>query len=67
MKELYTNIVINCDAVICCRVTPKQKAEMVRIVKVRTQKVTLAIGDGANDVNMIQAANIGKILQILCV
>jgi len=59
MKETFTNIVINCDAVICCRVTPKQKAEMVRIVKVKTQKVTLAIGDGANDVNMIQTANIG--------
>jgi P-type E1-E2 ATPase len=45
--------------VICCRVTPKQKAEMVRLVKKFFGKITLAIGDGANDVNMINEAHIG--------
>lgn len=35
-----------------CRVTPKQKAEIVKLVK-KLGKLTLAIGDGANDVNMI--------------
>jgi P-type E1-E2 ATPase len=40
-------------------VTPKQKADMVRLVKSRLGKITLAIGDGANDVNMIQEAHIG--------
>lgn len=65
MMELFIEIVIDCDAVICCRATPKQKAQMVRIVKNETNKVTLAIGDGANDVNMIQAANIGMILNKL--
>jgi len=59
MMELFTEIVIDCDAVVCCRATPKQKAQMVRLVRDQTNKVTLAIGDGANDVNMIQAANIG--------
>lgn len=39
--------------VICCRVTPKQKADMVRLVKNHLEKITLAVGDGANDVNMI--------------
>jgi P-type E1-E2 ATPase len=45
--------------VICCRVTPKQKADVVKLVRVNLNKITLAIGDGANDVNMIQEANIG--------
>jgi len=55
-------MLLECQAVVVCRANPKQKAEMVRLVKVRTNKVTLAIGDGANDVNMIQAANIGNIV-----
>jgi len=59
MEELLISMVLHCESVVVCRATPKQKAEMVRIVKTRTGKITLAIGDGANDVNMIQAANIG--------
>ena len=45
--------------VICCRVSPLQKAEVVNLVKNRCGKITLAIGDGANDVSMIQAAHVG--------
>ncbi|GAM27196.1 hypothetical protein SAMD00019534_103710 [Acytostelium subglobosum LB1] len=45
-------------SVICCRVTPHQKAEVVRLVK-NTGKICLAVGDGGNDVSMIQEANIG--------
>ena len=45
--------------VICCRSTPNQKAEIVNFVKKNLKKVTLAIGDGGNDVNMIQTADIG--------
>ena len=49
-----------CVAVIACRVSPKQKAEMVQLVEHNVEGVrTLAIGDGANDVAMIQAAHIG--------
>uniref|UniRef100_A0AAQ6AIM0 Phospholipid-transporting ATPase n=1 Tax=Amphiprion ocellaris TaxID=80972 RepID=A0AAQ6AIM0_AMPOC len=48
-----------CKAVICCRVTPLQKAQVVELVKKYKQAVTLAIGDGANDVSMIKAAHIG--------
>lgn len=44
-----------CEAVICCRVTPKQKANVVSLVKKYKDAVTLSIGDGANDVNMIKS------------
>jgi len=46
--------------VLACRVSPKQKADIVNLVKKRyPKKVTLAIGDGANDVNMILQAHVG--------
>jgi len=48
-----------CEGVICCRVSPLQKALIVRLVKDGLKVLTLAIGDGANDVSMIQAADIG--------
>eukprot|EP01135_Chromosphaera_perkinsii_P002766 Nk52_evm134s226 gene=Nk52_evmTU134s226 len=47
-----------CESVICCRVTPAQKAAVVEILKEK-RYCTLAIGDGGNDVAMIQAANVG--------
>lgn len=47
-----------CAAVVCCRVSPKQKALVTALVK-STGVVTLGIGDGANDVGMIQEAHIG--------
>lgn len=45
--------------VLACRVSPKQKASIVNLIRSRKQVTTLAIGDGANDVNMITAAHIG--------
>eukprot|EP01016_Furgasonia_blochmanni_P002413 TRINITY_DN10948_c0_g1_i1.p1 TRINITY_DN10948_c0_g1~~TRINITY_DN10948_c0_g1_i1.p1 ORF type:complete len:1143 (+),score=254.78 TRINITY_DN10948_c0_g1_i1:224-3652(+) len=49
-----------CNAVIACRVSPKQKAEIVLMVRRELPRaITLAIGDGANDVNMIVAAHVG--------
>uniref|UniRef100_A0A8B9X2V0 Phospholipid-transporting ATPase n=1 Tax=Bos mutus grunniens TaxID=30521 RepID=A0A8B9X2V0_BOSMU len=48
-----------CKGVICCRMTPLQKAQVVELVKKYKKAVTLAIGDGANDVSMIKAAHIG--------
>ncbi|XP_073453194.1 phospholipid-transporting ATPase IK-like isoform X2 [Aquarana catesbeiana] len=48
-----------CQCVICCRVTPKQKASIVQLVKTNKKVTTLAIGDGGNDVNMIKTAHIG--------
>jgi phospholipid-transporting ATPase len=47
-----------CAAVVCCRVSPLQKAQVTALVK-SWGDVTLAIGDGANDVGMIQKAHIG--------
>ncbi|XP_069865527.1 phospholipid-transporting ATPase FetA-like [Dipodomys merriami] len=48
-----------CKGVVCCRMTPLQKAQVVELVKKYKAVVTLAIGDGANDVSMIKAAHIG--------
>ncbi|KAA8540273.1 hypothetical protein F0562_024164 [Nyssa sinensis] len=59
MKHQFLNLAVDCSSVICCRVSPKQKALVTRLVKEGTGKVTLAIGDGANDVGMIQEADIG--------
>ncbi|CAA7399269.1 unnamed protein product [Spirodela intermedia] len=50
---------LNCDAVVCCRVSPLQKAQVTSLVKKGAKKITLSIGDGANDVSMIQAAHVG--------
>lgn len=46
-------------SVICCRVSPKQKADVVHLAKKQKKYITLAIGDGANDVSMILEAHIG--------
>ncbi|CAH1759615.1 5500_t:CDS:10 [Entrophospora sp. SA101] len=46
-------------SVICCRVSPLQKAFVVELIRTGKRTTTLAIGDGANDVSMIQAANVG--------
>uniref|UniRef100_A0A8D3CWU6 Phospholipid-transporting ATPase n=1 Tax=Scophthalmus maximus TaxID=52904 RepID=A0A8D3CWU6_SCOMX len=55
----FVDMACECEAVICCRVTPKQKANVVSLVKKYKKAVTLSIGDGANDVNMIKTADIG--------
>ncbi|KAI9199397.1 uncharacterized protein BJ171DRAFT_462527 [Polychytrium aggregatum] len=58
-KEEFVQISLSCKSVICCRVSPKQKAEVVQLIKHRLSVMCLAIGDGANDVSMIQAADVG--------
>ena len=47
------------QSVICCRVSPIQKAEVVQLVQEFKKSISLAIGDGANDVAMIQKADVG--------
>ena len=61
LEELLFSVASNCNSVIACRVSPKQKALLVKLVKefVKPEPVTLAIGDGANDVGMIQEAQVG--------
>lgn len=59
-KMLFLEVSVRCKAVMCCRVTPSQKALVTLLVKENMPgQITLAIGDGANDVSMIQAAHIG--------
>ncbi|KAK3432485.1 hypothetical protein EUGRSUZ_E04363 [Eucalyptus grandis] len=59
VKNLFFRLAVECVSVICCRMPPKQKALITQLVKKFTGKTTLAIGDGTNNVGMIQEADIG--------
>lgn len=60
LKAKFLELAEGCAVVIACRVSPKQKAEIVQFVKFKYPRATtLSIGDGANDVNMITAAHVG--------
>lgn len=60
IKTEFLKLCIQANSVICCRVSPDQKALIVNLVRdTFPQSVTLAIGDGANDVSMIRSANVG--------
>ncbi|XP_045139746.1 phospholipid-transporting ATPase IH [Echinops telfairi] len=59
-RELFLDICRNCSAVLCCRMAPLQKAQIVKLIKFsKEHPITLAIGDGANDVSMILEAHVG--------
>ena len=58
LAELFKEFVMKFKCAVFCRTTPNQKAEMVKMVR-SEDYITLAIGDGANDVNMIQEAHVG--------
>uniref|UniRef100_A0A671MB61 Phospholipid-transporting ATPase n=1 Tax=Sinocyclocheilus anshuiensis TaxID=1608454 RepID=A0A671MB61_9TELE len=59
LEQILVDVACLCKTVICCRVTPLQKALVVELIKRHKRAVTLAIGDGANDVSMIKTAHIG--------
>ena len=60
LTKEFIELCSSANVVLACRVSPKQKAEVVRMMRAKDPtKSTLAIGDGANDVNMITAAHIG--------
>ena len=59
LKPLFLNLATQCETVVCCRVSPAQKALVVKLVKEGVGAMTHAIGDGANDVSLIQAADVG--------
>uniref|UniRef100_A0A7N6FIC8 Phospholipid-transporting ATPase n=1 Tax=Anabas testudineus TaxID=64144 RepID=A0A7N6FIC8_ANATE len=59
-REIFLEICRNCSAVLCCRMAPLQKAQIVKLIKAsKEHPITLAIGDGANDVSMILEAHVG--------
>lgn len=57
---LFFDLVVLADSVICCRASPSQKASLVKKIRTKVNSsITLAIGDGANDIAMIQEAHVG--------
>ena len=60
IQKIFLDIAKDAETVICCRVSPLQKSQVVKMMKnFDTQGITLAIGDGGNDVPMIMEAHIG--------
>ncbi|KAG7268239.1 hypothetical protein CRUP_036452 [Coryphaenoides rupestris] len=55
----FMELACQSPAVVCCRCAPTQKAQIVRLLQERTGKLTCAVGDGGNDVSMIQEADCG--------
>ncbi|KAM9027938.1 phospholipid-transporting ATPase VD isoform 1-T2 [Ara ararauna] len=59
LQNIFLELTEKCRAVVCCRATPLQKSVLVRLVRSKLKAMTLAVGDGANDVSMIQVADTG--------
>lgn len=60
LHTLFLDLALLVDSIICCRASPSQKASLVHAIRIRIKgSVTLAIGDGANDIAMIQEAQVG--------
>ena len=59
IRQKFLLLCRQCKSVLCCRVSPSQKAAVVAMVKNGLDVMTLSVGDGANDVAMIQEANVG--------
>ncbi|XP_053678428.1 phospholipid-transporting ATPase IF [Anopheles nili] len=60
IPEQFRDLSGRCQAVLCCRLSPLQKSKVVELMKTSEgSPVTAAIGDGANDVSMIQEAHVG--------
>ena len=58
-QKFFFEVACKAEAVICCRCSPTQKALITECIKNFTGKKTCSVGDGGNDVGMIQAADIG--------
>uniref|UniRef100_A0A9J7ZNX6 Phospholipid-transporting ATPase n=1 Tax=Cyprinus carpio carpio TaxID=630221 RepID=A0A9J7ZNX6_CYPCA len=59
LEDKFLAVARSCRSVLCCRSTPLQKSMVVKLVRNKLKVMTLAIGDGANDVSMIQVADVG--------
>ena len=57
--DLFWGLIQRSRSLICCRASPSQKSQIVNFIKKKTDSITLAIGDGGNDVNMIRTSNVG--------
>lgn len=59
-SDRFRDLAIKCQSVLCCRLSPLQKCEIVKLMKTLPDfPLTAAIGDGANDVSMIREAHVG--------
>ncbi|EGG17717.1 P-type ATPase [Cavenderia fasciculata] len=64
LRYHFLQVAKSCESVVCCRCSPSQKAKVVKLVSERSflfgdGAITMSIGDGANDVPMIQKAHVG--------
>ncbi|KAM9066131.1 phospholipid-transporting ATPase VB isoform 2-T2 [Sarcophilus harrisii] len=59
LEKKFLELTKYCHSILCCRSTPLQKSMIVKLVRDKLKVMTLSIGDGANDVSMIQAADVG--------
>lgn len=60
LHDFLLSVTMHSTAVVCCRLSPEEKALIVTMTRNRDKYITtLAIGDGANDCPMIKSANIG--------
>uniref|UniRef100_U3JK65 Phospholipid-transporting ATPase n=1 Tax=Ficedula albicollis TaxID=59894 RepID=U3JK65_FICAL len=59
LQNIFLELTEECRAVVCCQATPLQKSVLVKLVRSKLKAMTLAVGDGANDVSMIQVADTG--------
>ena len=58
-RDAFISLAVQLPAVIACRCSPTQKADIATLIREHTKKRVACIGDGGNDVSMIQAADIG--------
>ncbi|KAJ3415021.1 putative aminophospholipid-translocase [Chytridiales sp. JEL 0842] len=58
-RDYFAEVALSLPVVVCCRCSPTQKAEITHLIRKSTGRRVCAIGDGGNDVSMIQAADVG--------
>lgn len=58
-REQFISIAVRLPTVVACRCSPTQKADVAKLIRAYTKKRVCCIGDGGNDVSMIQAADVG--------